>query len=121
MTPSELTTRVTLDTCAAVGALAALGGWLLGAPIGLGVLAGGALAVVNFRWLVARAAIATASGSASAAAWIHGAGLRFAACAGACGILLAYGWAHPIALVAGFTVLPCDLIARGLESARTEP
>jgi hypothetical protein len=35
-------------------------------------------------------------------------------------MLLAYGWAHPIALVAGFTVLPCDLIARGLESARTE-
>jgi hypothetical protein len=25
-----------------------------------------------------------------------------------------------VALVAGFTVLPCDLIARGLESARTE-
>src|SRR6266576_3039484 len=98
MTPSELTTRVTLDTCAAVGALAALGWWLLGAPIGLGVL----------------------TGSASAAAWIVGAGLRFAACAGACGMLLAYGWAHPIALVAGFTVLPCDLIARGLESARTE-
>ena len=121
MTPSELTARVTLDTCAAVAALAALGWWLLGAPIGLGVLAGGALAVVNFRWLVARAAIATATGSASAAAWILGAGLRFAACAGACGILLAYGWAHPIALVAGFTVLPCDLIARGLESARTEP
>jgi len=120
MTPSELTTRVTLDTCAAVAALAALGWWLLGAPIGLGVLAGGALAVVNFRWLVARATIATATGSASAAAWIVGAGLRFAACAGACGILLAYGWAHPIALVAGFTVLPCDLIARGLESARTE-
>jgi hypothetical protein len=120
MTPSELTTRVTLDTCAAVAALAALGWWLLGAPIGLGVLAGGALAVVNFRWLVARAGIATATGSASAAAWILGAGLRFAACAGACGILLAYGWAHPIALVAGFTVLPCDLIARGLESARTE-
>ena len=120
MTPSELTTRVTLDTCAAVGALAALGWWLLGAPIGLGVLAGGALAVVNFRWLVARAAIATATGSASAAAWILGAGLRFAACTAACGILLATGWAHPVALVAGFTVLPCDLVARGLASARRE-
>ena len=120
MTPSELTTRVTLDTCAAVGALAALGGWLGGAPIGLGVLAGGVLAVVNFRWLVARAFVATEIGSTSSAAWMLGAGLRFAACAGACGILLAYGWAHPVALVAGFTVLPCDLIARGLESARTE-
>jgi hypothetical protein len=120
MTPSELTTRVTLDTCTAVGALAAVGWWLMGAPIGLGVLAGGVLAVVNFRWLVARVAIATASGSGSAAAWVIGAGLRFTACAAACGILLAYGWAHPVALVAGLTVLPCDVIARGLTSARTE-
>src|SRR5258706_4662432 len=117
MTPSELTTRVTLDTCAAVGALAALGWWLLGAPIGLGVLAGGALAVVNFRWLVARAAIATATGSASAAAWIVGAGLRFAACAGACGMLLAYGWAHPIALLAACTWLACALFTRSPDSA----
>jgi len=120
MTPSELTTRVTLDTCAAVLVLAALAGWLLGAPSGVGVLAGGALAVVNFRWLVIRTSVAMTTGSTSAAAWIIGAGLRFAACAAACGALLAYGWAHPIALVAGFTVLPCDLIARGLASARTE-
>ncbi len=120
MTPSELTTRVTLDTCAAVGALAALGFWLLGAPVGLGVLAGGALAVVNFRWLVLRAAIVTATGGGSAAAWVLGAALRFIACAAACGVLLAYGWAHPLALVVGFTVLPCDVIARGLESARPE-
>lgn len=120
MTPSELTTRVTLDTCAAVGVFAALGWWLMGAPIGAGVLTGGVLAVVNFRWLVARAAIATATGGGSGAAWVLGAGLRFIACAAACGILLAYGWVHPVALVAGFTVLPCDVIARGLESARTE-
>ena len=79
MTPSDLTTRVTLDTCAAVGALAALGWWLVGASTGVGVLAGGALAVVNFRWLVARAFVATELGSTSSAAWILGAGLRFAA------------------------------------------
>jgi hypothetical protein len=120
MTPSELTTRVTLDTCAAVATLAALAGLVAGAPTGLGVLAGGALAVVNFRWLVARAFVATATGSTSAAAWLLGAGLRFAACTAACGLLLATGWAHPVALVAGFTVLPCDLIVRGLASARTE-
>jgi ATP synthase I subunit len=113
MTPSELATRVTLDTCLAVAALAALAGWLMSAPIGVGVLAGGALAVVNFRWLVARAFVATELGSTSTAAWILGAGLRFAVCT-------ATGSAHPLALVAGFTVLPCDLIARGLMSARTE-
>src|SRR5207245_5087726 len=120
MTPSERTTRLRLDTGAAVAALAALVWWLAGESAGLGVLVGGALAVVNFRWLVARAFVATSTGSASAAAWIVGAGLRFVACTVACGVLLATGWAHPIALVAGFTVLPCDVIARGPASARRE-
>jgi hypothetical protein len=46
--------------------------------------------------------------------------VRFAACLGACTLLLAAGWAHPVALLAGFTVLPCDLIARGLVAARAE-
>ncbi|PYM31273.1 MAG: hypothetical protein DME15_18270 [Candidatus Rokuibacteriota bacterium] len=118
MTPGELTVRVTLDVCAAVAALAALGAWLGGAPAALGVLAGGALAVVNFRWLAARAAAAIAAGGAPAAAWLLGAGLRFAACMVACGLLLVSGWAHPVALVAGFSVLPCAVIARGLASAR---
>jgi ATP synthase I subunit len=120
MTPGELTTRVTLDTCAAAAALAGVAAWLGGSPAGLGVLAGGALAVVNFRWLVARASAATAAGNAAASAWLVGAGLRFAACTVACALLLTTGWAHPVALVAGFTVLPCDLIARGLAGARTE-
>ena len=120
MTPSELTARVTLDTCAAVAVLAALCGWLGGAPAGLGVLAGGALAVVNFRWLAARVSAATLAGGAPTVAWLIGAGLRFTACMAACALLLLTGWAHPVALVAGFTVLPCDVIARGLAAAREE-
>ena len=120
MTPGELTTRVTLDTCAVVGALAAIAAWLGGTATGLGVLAGGTLAVGNFRWLVARAGLATGRGSVSAGAWLIGAGLRFATCAVACTLLLANGWAHPIALLAGFTVLPCDLVARGLAASRAE-
>jgi len=120
MTPNELTTRVTLDTCAAVAALAALVAWLGGASAGVGVLAGGALAVGNFRWLTARASAATAAGGEQASAWLVGAGLRFAACTAACALLLTTGWAHPVALVAGFTVLPCDLIARGLAASRAE-
>lgn len=120
MTPSELIGRVTRDTCAAVGALAVLAAWPFGAPAGLGLLAGGALAVVNFRWLAARAAAATVTGSGSASAWLIGAGLRFIACTAACALLLTSRWADPIALLAGFTVLPCDLIARGLAAARAE-
>src|SRR2546428_5140561 len=120
MTPGELTTRVTLDPCAAVAALATVAAWLGGAPAGLGVLAGGALAVVIFRWLVVRASAATAAGNAAASAWLVGAGLRFAACTVACALLLTTGWAHPVALLVGVTVLPCDLIARGAAGARTQ-
>src|SRR2546428_13604102 len=79
MTPGELTPRVPLDTCAAVAALAAVAAWLGGASAGLGVLAGGVLAVVNFRWLGARASAATAAGNAAASAWLVGAGRRFGA------------------------------------------
>jgi ATP synthase I chain len=125
MTPSELTKRVTLDTCAVAAALAGPAAWVGGAPVGLGVLAGGALAIVNFRWLAARAAAATAAASATtgndaASAWLVGSGLRFGASLAACTLLLATGWAHPIALLVGFTLLPCDLIVRGLAAARAE-
>jgi ATP synthase I subunit len=127
MTPSELRRRVTLDTCAAAAALAVPAAWIGGAPAGLGVLAGGVLAIVNFRWLAARAAAATAApsatagtGSGAASAWLVGSGLRFGASLAACTLLLATGWAHPIGLLAGFTVLPCDLIVRGLAAARVE-
>src|SRR5438876_5054211 len=80
MTPGRLTARVTLDTSAAVSALAALGAFLGGAPVAVGTLAGGALAVVNFRWLAARASAATAARSTQSVAWLIGAGLRFTAC-----------------------------------------
>src|SRR5256885_16827543 len=104
MTPSELTTRGTLDTCAAAATLAALAWWLAGESAGLGVLVGCALAVVNFRWLVACGFVATSTGSASAAAWVVGAGLRFAACTAARGIPLAIGFGHPVPRRAGFTL-----------------
>ena len=45
--------RVTVETCALVLALAAAAVILGGMPAAVGVLAGGAIAVVNFRWLAA--------------------------------------------------------------------
>jgi len=127
MTPSELRGRVTLDTCAAAALLAALAAWIGGAPAALGMLAGGVLAIVNFRWLVARVTAVTAAlcatpgaGSAAASVWLVGSGLRFGASLAACTLLLATGWVHPIALLIGFTLLPCDLIVRGLAAARVE-
>lgn len=120
MTPTELKARVTLATCAATTPLAAAAGWLAGAPAGWGVLAGGALAIVNFRWLAARASAAGGVADGARAAWVVSAMLRFAVVVAACGALLATGSAHPVALLAGLTVLPCAVVALGLRAAREE-
>ena len=112
--------RVTVETCALVLALAAAVAILGGMPAGVGALAGGALAVVNFRWLAALAAAATAAGRAPGAAWLAMAALRFAACTAVCAALFLSGAAHPVALLAGFTALPCVLVSRGLAAAREE-
>src|SRR5437867_12940414 len=99
MTPSNMTARVTAATCALVALLAAPAGWLGGSTAALGVLAGGALAVVNFRWLAARAVAVAVASSAGVAggAWLVGAGFRLAAFAAACAVRCARGWARPVA------------------------
>ena len=113
MTASELTARVTLTTAIAVLPLTLAGAWLGGVPGALGVLAGGALALGSFRALAARATAATVS-----TAWLLTAALRFAAVAAAAALLFVQGWAHPLAVLAGYTVLPVMLIAHGLRLAR---
>jgi ATP synthase I subunit len=118
MTPSELTARVTWQTCALILVLSAPAAWLGGRDAALGVLAGGALAVGNFRWLVARAVRAASGGGAG---WLIGAAFRFLAFLGACAALLASGLVHPVALLVGFIVLPCDVLIEGARSARREP
>jgi hypothetical protein len=82
--------------------------------------AGGALGLVNFRWLAARAVAVTSSGAAAGGAWSVGAGLRLAALAVACGALLGLEWAHPVALLAGLGVLPCAVVVEGLRGAGEE-
>jgi hypothetical protein len=119
MTPSELTSRVTAATVLAVAPLAVVGAWLGGVAGAAGVVAGGALALVNFRWLVARCA-ATVAAPGGAGLWLVGVGARLAAAAAVSGALFATGWAHPVALLAGFSVLPCAVVAHGLQLARRE-
>src|SRR5947208_810379 len=46
-----------------------------------------------------------------------GLGLGIAA---ATAVLLVLDWAHPVALVFGLTILPCDLVAQGLRLARVQ-
>jgi hypothetical protein len=119
MTASDLTTSVTRHTAVAVVALALAGGWLGGVPGAAGVLAGGALALGSFRWLAARVR-ALSSDAALASGWIAVSGLRLAAVAALAALAFAGGWVHPIALLAGYTVLPVAVVMQGLRLAREE-
>src|SRR5258705_6407315 len=109
MTSNDLTTSVTRRTAAAVAVLTLAGGWLGGAPGAAGVLAGGALALGSFRWLAARV-VALSAGAAMPTAWVAVTGLRLAAVAALAAMAFAGGWVHPIALLAGYTVLPVALV-----------
>lgn len=119
MTPTELRVRVTLTTVLAAGALAAAAGGLAGGPAALGVLASGALTIANFLWLARGAAALRADGASRvrAGAWALAVGGRLTLLAAALGALLASGWAHPVAVVAGLAVLPAAVIAAGLGAA----
>jgi ATP synthase I chain len=121
MTTSELKARVTIESsavCVAL-ALAALAVWGLAA--GAGVAAAGALTIANFRWL-ARGAAMAAGGSRERrlAVWMLSAAGRFTGLLAAFAALFASGWVHPVAVVAGLTVLPCAVVARGLYAARSD-
>lgn len=103
------------------GCLLALSGsaLLLGAPVGLGVLAGGALALANFACLarVGRALLAT-PGAGARAWWWLGSALRHLAVFAALAVLFSSGRVHPLAVAAGLTVPPVTLIALALRQAR---
>jgi glucose uptake protein GlcU len=120
MTPTDLTWRVTRDVCALGLALAVAAAWLAGPAGAIGVAAGIALALGNFRWLVSRACATTGTPGVARAVWSVGAGFRLVAFAVLCASLLATEWAHPVALVAGLTMLPCALVGHGLRAARQE-
>ena len=116
MIRNSLSMRVALETCAVSGALALPAAWLGGGTAAFGVIAGTALAVLNFLWLARGARRATTA--PSAAGWALASSLRLLAVAAACALLLRTGAIHPVAVVIGLTVLPCALVVRGLTTAR---
>jgi len=120
MSPTDLTSRVTFDSGGLVAALALLAGWVAGITAAAGVCAGGALAILNFRWLAGRTltVLAGLSGHGPLGGWALGFGLRLGALAAVTAGLLMSGWAHPVGVVVGLTALPCVLIVRGLAFAR---
>ena len=119
-TVSELRLRVTRETTLAVVALALPAAWLGGASAGAGVLAAGLLTLGNFWWLSRAASAARASGvrRGELAGWIVAAGARFTVLFAALAALCVGGYAHPVAVVVGLTVLPFALVAQGLRPAR---
>jgi hypothetical protein len=117
---SDLRLRVTTETAIAAAALALPAAWLAGPSGALGVLAAGALTAGNFWWL-SRAAASASDPEAprrDVAGWVFGAGIRYAVLFVALAALCAGGYAHPVAVVVGLSVLPCALITQGLRSAR---
>jgi nitrate reductase gamma subunit len=120
MNPGDLTSRVARDACVLGAALTAPAAWLGGLDGALGAVAGAAIAVGNFRWLASRVIAAAGGGSTERSAWTLGAVLRLAALAGAVALVLVSGHAHPVAIVAGLSVLPVVVVFHGLRDARAE-
>jgi hypothetical protein len=118
MTPSELASRVARDACVLGAALTGPAAWLGGLDGALGAAAGAGIAVGNFRWLAARVRAAADDASTERRLWTLGAGLRLGALAAAVALVLLSGHAHPLAIVAGLSVIPVAVIARGLAAAR---
>ena len=120
MTVSELAARVTVQAGGvflASGLVAAS----LGHPgIALGIVAGGALGVLNFRWLSRSAAHATGAlaGEPVRGWWLLVAGVRFLVMFTALSAVLASGWINPLALMAALAIVPTLLIVHGLRTVR---
>jgi hypothetical protein len=115
MTAIAFVKRASVETAAVVSALAVGVGLVFGPSAGIGVLAGGTLALANLWWLARRAVAATETPVSNGSL---GSVLRLGGVAGAVAIVLTSGFAHPVGVVAGLTVLPFVLVARGLAAAR---
>ena len=114
----DLAANVTLPTAIAVLVASLAGGWLGGAPGAVGVLTGGILGLAGFRLLVRR--VRAAVGPAPTGPWVVLTVARFAAVAGLAAALFVGGWAHPVAWLVGYSLLPVVLVVQGLRDAREE-
>lgn len=122
MTIADLAARVTWTGGVTVAAMTVGAWWLAGVSAAAGVGGGGAIALVNFRWLardVSRATALVAEGQTGVGR-ISRIGLRQLVTFGALGLLVAQGWAHPVAVGVGLAALPPVLLAQGLLDARRE-
>jgi hypothetical protein len=119
---AELAAKVTWSGGLTVAAITAGAWWVAGAPAAAGVGGGGAIALLNFRWLardVSRATALIGEGGITVGR-IGRVGLRQVVTLGALGVLIAQGWAHPVGVGIGLAALPPVLLAQGLLDARKD-
>jgi hypothetical protein len=116
MTPSRMTARITRETVVIVVLLCAPAAWLGGGPAVGGVVAGAALGLLNLQFLTAAASAMSVrlSGRAMSGAWLAVSSFRFIVVLAACVALFTAGWVHPVALLAGLTILPVEVLRHGL-------
>ena len=115
----DLVGRVTATGALALLPLAAFAAYLAGLPAFLGVVAGGSLALGNFRWLSrgSRRVVELLVTGRVHSLGLLGVGLRHLALFAALGVVLWSGYVHPVGLIAGLSVLPPVLIAESLRAA----
>jgi ATP synthase I subunit len=115
----EFVRRVSRVLLVSLGPVAVGGGLAAGWPGAVGGLAGGLISLGSFRWVasgVVRGSVPETGGRLAMSAL--GVGLRHLALFGTVAIVLGTGIAHPLALVAGLSVLPPVLIALGFWQTR---
>jgi hypothetical protein len=115
----ELIEGVTRAMAAALSPVAAIAGALAGWPGVAGALAGALVSLVSFRWIArgARRAGLFFAGGRPGALWLLGLGTRHVTLFAAIALALWSEAAHPVALVAGLSLLPPVLILFGLRTA----
>jgi len=117
----DLVGRVSLGVVVLLAPVILAGGVLAGWPGALGAVAGGLISLASFTWIGrgVRSSAKLFAGGRAHPLWALGLGLRYVLLFGAVALLLGYGVVHPLALVAGLSILPPVLIAFGLRAAST--
>jgi ATP synthase I chain len=116
---SDFVGRVSRAMLVALAPVAAGGAFLAGWPGAIGSLAGGFISLGSFRWIAHAAARASmSSGRTGLALSALAVGARHLALFGVLAWVLWSGAAHPVALLAGLSVLPPIVIVLGLSEAR---
>ena len=115
----DLIGGVTRATALVVVPVAVIAAVLAGWPGAAGALAGALVSLVSFRWIAraSRRAGMLLAGGRPGTLWLLGLGTRHLTLFAAIALCLWSGIAHPIALVAGLSLLPPVLILFGLRSA----